>query len=57
MGTCAARGASRSPPLQQGAAAQSVTYQETLAPDLPIPNLMAKVFGPIVAREVSRGIE
>ena len=33
-----------------------VTYKETLSPDLPIPALMAKVFQPIVSREVARGI-
>ena len=33
-----------------------VIYAERLATDLPIPKLAAKVFGPIVGREVSRGI-
>jgi uncharacterized membrane protein len=33
-----------------------VTYHESLATDLPIPGLMAKVFKPIVAREIANGI-
>jgi carbon monoxide dehydrogenase subunit G len=33
-----------------------VIYDETLEVDLPIPKLMAKVFKPIVSREVSGGI-
>jgi carbon monoxide dehydrogenase subunit G len=33
-----------------------VHYEETLEVDLPIPRLMAKVFKPIVSREVSGGI-
>lgn len=33
-----------------------VHYQETLNIDLPIPRLMAKVFKPIVSREVAGGI-
>jgi hypothetical protein len=33
-----------------------VTYSETVAPDLPIPKLMATVFKPIVARNVREGI-
>jgi len=33
-----------------------VTYQENLATDLPIPGLMAKVFKPIVGREIANGI-
>lgn len=39
-----------------GDALVEVSYTETLSPDLPIPKLMAKVFAPIVSREVSRGI-
>ena len=31
-------------------------YKETLKTDLPIPRLMAKVFQPIVGREVTKGI-
>lgn len=34
-----------------------ITYEETLASDLPIPKLAAKVFRPIVAREVTKGID
>lgn len=34
-----------------------VEYEETMASDLPIPRLAAKVFRPIVAREVRRGID
>jgi len=33
-----------------------VRYDERVAPDLPIPRLMAKLFKPIVAREVRKGI-
>ncbi len=33
-----------------------VRYTELMAPDLPIPRLLAKVFRPIVAREVRQGI-
>jgi uncharacterized membrane protein len=33
-----------------------VTYHESLATDLPIPGLMAKVFKPIVGREIASGI-
>lgn len=36
--------------------AVEVYFQETMSPDLPIPNLMARVFKPIVSREVSKGI-
>lgn len=34
-----------------------VHYKETLRVDLPIPRLMAKVFKPIVSREVAGGIK
>jgi carbon monoxide dehydrogenase subunit G len=33
-----------------------VHYKETIATDLPIPKLMAKVFRPIVAREIRKGV-
>lgn len=33
-----------------------LTYTETLSPDLPIPKLMARVFKPIVSRQISAGI-
>lgn len=33
-----------------------VHYKETIATDLPIPRLMAKVFSPIVAREIRKGV-
>ena len=33
-----------------------IVYEEVLASDLPIPKLAAKVFRPIVAREVGKGI-
>jgi carbon monoxide dehydrogenase subunit G len=33
-----------------------VRYKETIATDLPIPKLMAKVFRPIVAREIRKGV-
>ena len=34
-----------------------VDYEETLASDLPIPKLARRVFRPIVAREVRKGVE
>ncbi len=34
-----------------------VEYEETLASDLPIPRLARRVFRPIVAREVKKGVE
>lgn len=40
-----------------GGGRSEVNYEETLASDLPIPRLAAKVFGPIVAREVRKGID
>lgn len=39
-----------------GDARTEVRYKETFAPDLPIPRLLAKVFSPIVSREVKKGI-
>ncbi len=33
-----------------------VDYQETIATDLPIPKLAAKVFSPIVSREIRKGV-
>ena len=33
-----------------------VYYRETIATDLPIPRLMAKIFKPIVAREIRGGV-
>lgn len=33
-----------------------LTYTETLSPDLPIPAIMARVFKPIVSRQISAGI-
>lgn len=39
-----------------GSGRTEVAYSETLAPDLPIPGLAAKLFGSIVGREVSGGI-
>ena len=33
-----------------------VVYRETLTPDLPIPKLMAKIFKPLVAREVRKDL-
>lgn len=33
-----------------------VHYKETISTDLPIPRLMAKVFRPIVAREIRKGV-
>src|SRR5690554_78308 len=33
-----------------------VHYRETIATDLPIPRLLAKVFSPIVAREIRKGV-
>lgn len=33
-----------------------VYYRETIATDLPIPRLLAKVFSPIVAREIRKGV-
>jgi uncharacterized membrane protein len=39
-----------------GDAVTEIRYREALAPDLPITNLMAKIFKPIVAREVRKDI-
>ncbi|MFU8803750.1 MAG: hypothetical protein ACNA8W_08085, partial [Bradymonadaceae bacterium] len=36
--------------------ATEVTYEETIATDLPVPRLAAKVFGPIVSREIRKGV-
>lgn len=33
-----------------------IAYRESIAVDLPIPRLMAKVFSPIVAREIRGGV-
>jgi hypothetical protein len=33
-----------------------VHYKETIATDLPINRLMAKVFSPIVSREIRKGV-
>lgn len=33
-----------------------VHHKETIATDLPIPRLMAKVFSPIVSREIRKGV-
>ncbi len=40
-----------------GGGRTAVTYRETIASDLPIPRLAAKVFKPIAAREVRKGID
>ena len=40
----------------QDADATELTYSETLSPNLPIPDLMARVFKPIVSRQISAGI-
>ncbi|TVR02093.1 MAG: hypothetical protein EA398_08665 [Deltaproteobacteria bacterium] len=37
-------------------ARSEIQYRETIAVDLPIPRLMAKVFSPIVAREIRGGV-
>lgn len=42
--------------VDKGAQGVEVTYFETLAPDLPIPAIMSRVFAPIVSREVAKGI-
>lgn len=39
-----------------GAGQTEVEYRETIATDLPIPKLMAKVFKPIVSREIASGV-
>lgn len=39
-----------------GGGQTEVDYQETIATDLPIPRLAAKVFRPIVAREIAKGV-
>jgi uncharacterized membrane protein len=39
-----------------GGGQTEVEYKETIATDLPIPKLMAKVFKPIVAREIAGGV-
>lgn len=53
-GNIKSSGSSRVSDLGGGKA--SLAYEETLQTDLPIPRLMAKVFQPIVGREVSKGI-
>jgi carbon monoxide dehydrogenase subunit G len=42
--------------FKQVPAGTEVTYEETIATDLPVPKLAAKVFGPIVAREIRKGV-
>jgi uncharacterized membrane protein len=42
--------------LTQVGSSVRVFYRETIAPDLPIPGLMARVFKPIVAREVRKDL-
>jgi uncharacterized membrane protein len=39
-----------------GERSTEIIYTETIAPDLPIPKLMATVFKPIVSRNVRQGI-
>lgn len=39
-----------------GGGRTQVHYKETIATDLPIPKLMAKVFSPIVSREIRKGV-
>lgn len=39
-----------------GGGRTEVHYKETIATDLPIPRLMAKVFSPIVSREIRKGV-
>ncbi|HZN92573.1 MAG TPA: hypothetical protein VFB81_07700 [Myxococcales bacterium] len=41
---------------QVDASSTEIKYRETVAPDLPITNLTAKIFKPIVAREVRKDI-
>lgn len=43
--------------VELGEGKTQITYEETMASDLPVPRLAAKVFRPIVAREVTRGID
>lgn len=54
-GTMRTRGSARLREL--GAGRTEVSYEETLASDLPIPKLGAKLFRPIVAGEIVRGVE
>src|SRR5690554_7146878 len=54
-GTMKTRGSARLREL--GAGRTEVTYEETLSSDLPIPKLGAKMFRPIVAREIVKGVE
>ena len=42
--------------VRQNSGGVQVDYTETLATDLPIPKLAAKVFRPIVAREIRHGV-
>lgn len=39
-----------------GGGQTEVAYRETIATDLPIPRLAAKLFRPIVSREIARGV-
>lgn len=41
----------------KGADTTEVVYEETIASDIPINRLVAKVFQPIVAREIKRGVQ
>ena len=41
----------------KGVDVTEVQYEETIASDLPIPGLMARVFQPIVAREIRKGVQ
>lgn len=42
--------------IKEASDGTQVHYKETIASDLPIPKLMAKVFKPIVAREIAKGV-
>lgn len=41
----------------KGADVTEVQYEETIASDLPVPSFLARVFQPIVAREIRKGVQ
>ncbi len=42
--------------IDLGGGQTEVVYRETIATDLPIPRLAAKLFRPIVSREIAKGV-
>ncbi len=53
-GTTKTRGVARLKPA--GTGVTLVDYEETIESDLPIPRMMVRVFEPVVAREIRRGV-